>query len=81
MGAGKQVPMPERRGACPIALLQPAVVVGKEPCGCRGSGLCGCRDHGGCSQRCLVTLGVPLWACAGMMMQMLFVCSSPAERS
>lgn len=29
--------MPEWRGAGPIALRQPAVVVGKEPHGCRGS--------------------------------------------
>lgn len=73
--------MPEQQGTCPITLWQAAVVVGKEPCGCRGCGLCGCGDHGGCWQVWLVTLGVPLWACTGMMMQMLFFSFPPAEWS
>ena len=33
--------------------------------------------QGGCWQCWLVTLGVPLWACTGMMMQMLFFLFPP----
>jgi len=39
-----------------------AVVVEKEPYGCRGTGLCGRRDRGGCLQCWVVTLDVPPWA-------------------
>lgn len=46
-GRGRQVPVLEPREACPIALRQPAGAVGKEPWGCRGSGLRGQRGPQG----------------------------------
>lgn len=68
--------MPELRGAGPIALPQPAVVGGKEPCGCR---VWVRRPEG-----LLATLvGVTCSVTAGrrchdaVMMQTLFFCSPP----